>query len=56
MTGQLNHFIATEQISDRHRAAERSHLAARVRQPREPRERSTRASRSWFGLRRAKLA
>jgi hypothetical protein len=56
MTGQLNHFVAIEQIADRHRAADLSRLAARVPETREPAERSVRRGRSRFGLRRPKLA
>jgi hypothetical protein len=60
MNSQLNHLVALEQISDMHRAAERSHLVAGTRssaRTRAPRERSYRVSFSWLGLRRrAKVA
>jgi hypothetical protein len=55
MHSQLNHLVALEQISDMHRAAERSQLAADARrQPRTrvPLERKPRLSFSWLGLRR----
>jgi hypothetical protein len=56
MTGHLNHFVAMEQIADRHRAAERSRLAAHVPQTREPSDRPVRRGISRFGIRRPKLA
>jgi|tagenome__1003787_1003787.scaffolds.fasta_scaffold15455111_1 hypothetical protein len=56
MTGHLNHFVAVEQIADRHRAAERSRLAARSAEGRAPTDRSVRRGRSRFGLRTPKLA
>ena len=54
MTGNLNNFVALEQIADRHRSAERSRLVAAARPPRArvPRE-PLRLSRSWLGLRRS---
>jgi hypothetical protein len=55
MYGNFNHFVAAEQTTDKHRAAEQSRQAAeltktRTREPRAPRVYST--SRSWLGLRR----
>jgi hypothetical protein len=54
VNSSLNFTVGLEQIADRHRAAERSHLVAATRVPREraPRERSTRPDRVWLGLRR----
>ena len=54
MNSNMNFAVGLEQIADKHRAAERSHLLAATRQPREqkPRERTTRTSRMWLGLRR----
>jgi hypothetical protein len=56
MIGHLNHFVAVEQTADRHRAAERSRLAARSAEGRAPTDRSVRRGRSRFGLRVPKLA
>jgi hypothetical protein len=55
MYGNFNHFVAAEQINDKHRAAAQSRQAAELTktQTREPRERrSPVMSRSWIGLRR----
>jgi hypothetical protein len=58
-TGHLTNLAALEQISDMHRAAERSHLQAAARPPRARgrREIEVRTRRNWLGLRRSpKLA
>ena len=55
MYGNFNHFVAAEQINDRHAAAEQSRLAAELRETRttrEPRKAEVSMSRSWKGLRR----
>lgn len=54
MNSSLNFAVGLEQIADRHRAAERSHLLADARKPRDekPQERTTRAPRVWLGMRR----
>jgi hypothetical protein len=54
VNSHLNYAVGLEQTADKHRAAERSFLLAATRQPREhkPRERTTRTSRVWLGLRR----
>jgi hypothetical protein len=58
-TGPLTNLTALENISDMHRAAERSQLAAAARTPRARgrRETEVRTRRSWFSFRRSpKLA
>jgi hypothetical protein len=54
MNSSLNFAVGLEQIADKHRAAEHSHLLAATRTPKaeKPRERTTRTSRAWLGLRR----
>jgi hypothetical protein len=54
MNSNLNFAVGLEQIADRHRAAERSHLLAAARTPKEqePRECTTRTGRALLGLRR----
>ena len=54
MNSALNFKVGLEQIADKHRAAERSHLLAATRDPKEQpaRERQPRTSRVWLGLRR----
>jgi hypothetical protein len=52
----LTYYVAAEQITDRHIAAEDARMAARAADEREPRDRSTRRGRIRFGLRRPKLA
>jgi hypothetical protein len=57
--GQLENLAGLAQISEMHRAAERSHLQAAARPPRARgrREIEVRTRRTWFGLRRSpKLA
>jgi hypothetical protein len=57
-TGPMTNLAALEQISEMHRAAERSHLAAAARPPRARGRRETQVrTRSWFSFRRSpKLA
>lgn len=54
MNSALNFAVGLEQTADKLRAAERSHLLAATREPKEPqaRERQQRKSRVWLGLRR----
>jgi hypothetical protein len=54
MNSSLNFAVGLEQIADRHRAAERSHLLAASRAPAEekPLERTPRTSRVLLALRR----
>jgi hypothetical protein len=54
MNSALNFAVGLEQVADKYRAAERSHLLAATRDTKQPeaRERQPRTSRVWLGLRR----